>query len=72
MPELSRQLQTIGDLQRVLLPRALPPLPGWDVAAHYVVGRWPGGDYYDFVQLTDGRLMLVVASSSRRIPPRTV
>ena len=48
MQEAIRQLQVIGDLQRALLPRALPPLSGWDVAAHYIAGSWPGGDYYDF------------------------
>jgi serine phosphatase RsbU (regulator of sigma subunit) len=61
---MTRQLRAIGDLQRRLLPREVPQPTGWRVAAHYVVGRWPGGDYYDFITLPDGRLLLLVADAS--------
>jgi sigma-B regulation protein RsbU (phosphoserine phosphatase) len=69
MQELLRQLQAVGDLQRRLLPRELPRLPGWCLAAHYMVGRWPGGDYYDFLHLPDGRLLLIVADASDQGAP---
>jgi sigma-B regulation protein RsbU (phosphoserine phosphatase) len=62
--EMARQLRAIGDLQRRLLPREVPQPTGWRLAAHYVVGRWPGGDYYDFITLPDGRLLLLVADAS--------
>jgi sigma-B regulation protein RsbU (phosphoserine phosphatase) len=64
MQEMLRQLRAIGDLQRCLLPRELPQPSGWRLAAHYIVGRWPGGDYYDFITLPDGRLLLLVADAS--------
>ena len=69
MQEMLRQLQAIGDLQRRLLPRELPQPSGWRLAAHYDVGRWPGGDYYDFITMPDGRLMLLVADASDQGAP---
>jgi sigma-B regulation protein RsbU (phosphoserine phosphatase) len=64
-----RQVRAIGELQRHLLPRAVPDLPGWQVAVHYEVGSWPGGDYYDFLPLPDGRLLLLIADGSDQGAP---
>src|SRR6516165_7962222 len=69
MQEMLRQLQAIGDLQRRLLPRELPQPSGWRLAAHYDVGRWPGGDYYDFITMPDGLLLLLVADASDQGAP---
>ncbi len=64
MQELLRQFQALGALQRHLLPRDIPRLAGWQLAVHYAVGRWPGGNYYDFLPLPDGRFLLVIADAS--------
>jgi phosphoserine phosphatase RsbU/P len=64
--ELLRQLRSVGELQRCLLPRAVPRPDGWRLAVHYAVGRWPGGDYYDFVALPDGRVLLLLADAGDR------
>ncbi len=72
MPELLRQLKTLAELQRHLLPRTVPNIPGWQVAVHYTVGQWPGGDYYDFLTLRDGRLVLFSADASDQGGPAAV
>src|SRR5215471_791225 len=69
MHEMSRQLRAIADLQRRLLPRELPQPSGWQLAAHYKVGCWPGGDFYDLIPLPDGRLMVFVADASDQGAP---
>jgi sigma-B regulation protein RsbU (phosphoserine phosphatase) len=69
MQEMLRQMETLGALQRHLLPRKLPQPVGWHLAAHYTVGLWPGGDYYDLLPLPDGRLLLVVADASDQGAP---
>ena len=54
---------TILDLQRNLLPKALPVLPGLHLTAQYVVAGeelQAGGDWFDAVPLADGRVALVV------------
>jgi sigma-B regulation protein RsbU (phosphoserine phosphatase) len=69
MQEMLRQLQTVRALQRHLLPRKVPQLAGWDLAAHYAPGLWPGGDYYDFLTLPDGRVLMLVADASDQGAP---
>jgi len=64
MNALQRQIERMGELQRRLLPRELPRLEGWSFAGYYRVGRWPGGDVYDFLQLPDNRTTLIVADAS--------
>jgi sigma-B regulation protein RsbU (phosphoserine phosphatase) len=48
---LDRELQTVGDIQRSLLPAELPMIPGFELAAHYRTSARAGGDYYDFFPL---------------------
>lgn len=49
-------------LQRAILPAALPELPGWETAASYVQAGHSdaGGDFYDVIELGDGRLAIFV------------
>jgi PAS domain S-box-containing protein len=60
------------DLQRSLLPEALPILPGLRTAARYLpggAGTEVGGDWYDAVALPSGRLLVVVGDvAGRGIP----
>jgi serine phosphatase RsbU (regulator of sigma subunit) len=57
---IEQELKVARLIQQTLLPKALPELPGYDVAAYYQPAREVGGDFYDFVDLEDGRLGLVV------------
>jgi len=54
-----RQLELAADVQRRMLPRRMPALPGFDVAARYVPSYELGGDFYDFIDL-DGHLGIAV------------
>jgi len=60
------------DLQRSLLPEALPILPGLKTAARYLpggAGTEVGGDWYDAVALPSGQLLVVVGDvAGRGIP----
>ncbi|MFB6535629.1 SpoIIE family protein phosphatase [Streptomyces noursei] len=50
-------------LQAAMLPRRLPPIAGGEVTVRYhpaSVGRDVGGDWYDVIQLPQGRTGLVV------------
>ncbi len=48
-------------IQQNFLPHELPEKPGWNVAAFYRPAREVGGDFYDFIELDDGRLGVVAA-----------
>ncbi len=54
-----RQLSLAADVQRRMLPRAVPNTPHLDVAARYIPSYELGGDFYDFIDL-NGHFGLVV------------
>ena len=56
-------------IQTTLLPREMPVISGWDVRAHYQPARAVGGDFYDFIDLPEGRMGLVVADVSDKGVP---
>ena len=57
---IEQELRIARLIQQTLLPKTLPQLPSYDVAAYYQPAREVGGDFYDFMELDDGRLGLVV------------
>jgi PAS domain S-box-containing protein len=67
-----REHSIARDLQRSLLPEALPVLPGLQTAARYLpggAGTEVGGDWYDAVALPSGKLLVVVGDvAGRGIP----
>jgi sigma-B regulation protein RsbU (phosphoserine phosphatase) len=69
---LDRELQVVGSIQRSLLPRQLPPIPGYELAAYYQTSARAGGDYYDFFPLADGKWGLFIADVSGHGTPAAV
>jgi serine phosphatase RsbU (regulator of sigma subunit) len=57
---LDQELKVAQLIQQQFLPKELPDLPSWHVAAFYRPARTVGGDFYDFIPLPDGRVMFVV------------
>jgi PAS domain S-box-containing protein len=58
-----RERRISHELQRHLLPDAIPQIVGWDVAARYrpaAVGVEVGGDWYDVVPISEHLVALVV------------
>jgi serine phosphatase RsbU (regulator of sigma subunit)/anti-sigma regulatory factor (Ser/Thr protein kinase) len=56
---IEQELRVAQLIQQQFLPRDLPELPGWRVAAYYRPARAVGGDFYDFIELPDGLVGLV-------------
>ena len=70
---IEQELKVARVIQQTLLPNTLPKLPGYDVAAYYQPAREVGGDFYDFLELEDGRLGLVVGDvTDKGIPAALV
>ena len=57
---LANELRVATLIQQQFLPRELPHLPEWQIAAFYGPARAVGGDFYDFVELSDGRIGIAV------------
>lgn len=71
MKESIRQLRQIRELRRHLLPRAVPQPRGWRLAVRHSPGAWRGSDFYDFLTLPDGRVLMVLAGGSDQGAPAT-
>jgi serine phosphatase RsbU (regulator of sigma subunit)/anti-sigma regulatory factor (Ser/Thr protein kinase) len=56
---IEQELRVAQLIQQQFLPREVPDLPGWRVATYYQPARAVGGDFYDFIELPDGRVGLV-------------
>jgi serine phosphatase RsbU (regulator of sigma subunit) len=61
---LQKDLQMAERIQHSFLPRAAPRVDGYRFAQSYSAARHIGGDYYDFVQISDSALGIAVADVS--------
>jgi serine phosphatase RsbU (regulator of sigma subunit) len=66
---IEQEMQTARYIQRSLLPKEVPALPGWQLAPFYQPAREVGGDFYDFLLLSDGQLGLVIGDVSGKGVP---
>lgn len=62
--EMNVEFEMGRQIQSSFLPNELPQIPGYEVAAWWQPAEAVSGDYYDLVELCDGRLGLVVADVS--------
>lgn len=58
---LARELEIAKNIQRSLVLKHLPHVPGLDISAHSENARLVGGDFYDALPVGDSSLLLVVA-----------
>lgn len=56
-----QELQRAEEIQRSLLPKQIPQIPGFEVAAAWLPARTVGGDYFDVLRLGDHRLGVCIA-----------
>lgn len=57
---IEQELRVAQLIQQQFLPKTLPNLPGWQIATFYRAAAQVGGDFYDFIDLPDGKIGLVV------------
>lgn len=58
------ELELARELQASLVPKTLPELPAFELAAWNRIANMVGGDVYDFVPLPDGRLAVLFGDAS--------
>lgn len=66
---LERELQMAREIQESLLPRRIPALPGYEIAARWRSAREVAGDFYDLFMLEENVLSLVIADVSDKGAP---
>jgi sigma-B regulation protein RsbU (phosphoserine phosphatase) len=61
---MSKALGVAKEVQQSLLPNEDPTIQGFDIAGTSIYCDETGGDYYDFIDINDGRLAVVVGDVS--------
>jgi sigma-B regulation protein RsbU (phosphoserine phosphatase) len=62
--EVDSELATARTIQRSILPRRNPELPGLEIATVYTPATDVAGDFYDFLPIDDARLGVFIADVS--------
>jgi serine phosphatase RsbU (regulator of sigma subunit) len=57
---VKNELDLARQVQRNFLPKNAPELPGYEFHAYYEAAREVGGDYYDFIPLSEHRLAITL------------
>lgn len=69
---VDREMRLVAEIQRSLLPAALPQIPTMNLDAHYQTSSRAGGDYYDFFPLPNGQWGILIADVSGHGTPAAV
>src|SRR5215208_5325467 len=69
---IEQELRVARLIQQTLLPKHVPDLPGYQLAAYYQPAREVGGDFYDFLEFDDGQLGLVVGDVTDKGVPAAI
>src|SRR5215208_6186337 len=66
---IEQELEVARSIQQASLPEEVPTLEGWQISPFYQPAREVGGDFYDFLELADGRLGVVVGDATGKGVP---
>jgi ketosteroid isomerase-like protein len=66
---IEQELRVARHIQQASLPKEVPTLEGWQISPFYQPAREVGGDFYDFFELDDGRVGVVVGDATGKGVP---
>lgn len=69
---IKEQIRLAYQIQKDLLPKAPPDIPGYDIAARSIPAQMVGGDYYDFIHVRDGRWAICLGDVSGKGLPASL
>ncbi len=69
---IDEDLKQVARIQHSLLPNELPQVEGYDFSAFYLPAEFAGGDYYDFINMSNNYMGLLVADVSGHGTPAAV
>lgn len=67
--QLQKEMQVAKEIQQTLLPTEFPKMESYEIGAFYEAAKEVGGDYFDFVEVDNDSLGIVVADVSGKGVP---
>jgi sigma-B regulation protein RsbU (phosphoserine phosphatase) len=69
---MKEQVRLAYQIQKDLLPKSQPDVPGYDIAARSIPAQMVGGDYYDFIHVENGSLAICLGDVSGKGLPASL
>jgi serine phosphatase RsbU (regulator of sigma subunit)/predicted ester cyclase len=66
---IEQELKVARDIQQASLPKEVPQMEGWQISPFYEPAREVGGDFYEFLELDDGRVGFAVGDATGKGVP---
>lgn len=72
LERMREQVRLAAEVQSRLLPDRIPAIDGFDLSGTSIAAETVGGDYYDVVSLSDGRVALCIGDVSGKGLPASI
>jgi serine phosphatase RsbU (regulator of sigma subunit) len=66
---IDKELEVAAAIQKMILPKTIPQVDGFEIAGLNVPTKQVGGDYYDVISLPGNKVALVIADASGKGVP---
>ena len=66
---IEKELEVAASIQKMILPKTIPQIDGFEIAGMNVPTKQVGGDYFDVIPLHEGKVALVIADASGKGVP---
>jgi len=70
--QMEHELQLAANVQKRMLPKESPNIPGLDIHAVNIPSRQVGGDFYDYIVMPEGRTGIVIADTVGKSIPAAI
>ncbi len=69
---IKKELSVAAEIQKKIIPDSLPKIEGYKIAGINIPSKEVGGDYYDCLELNDGRFALIMADVAGKGVPASL
>lgn len=66
---MEKELEVAASIQKMIIPKTIPQLEGFEIAGMNISSKQVGGDYFDVIPLHDGKVALVIADATGKGVP---
>jgi sigma-B regulation protein RsbU (phosphoserine phosphatase) len=66
---LEKELEVAASIQKMILPKTIPQVEGFEIAGMNIPTKQVGGDYFDVIPLPGGKVALVIADATGKGVP---
>lgn len=66
---LEKEIEVAAEIQRLIIPRDLPMIPGFEIAAINIPCKQVGGDFYDIYKIDEENYLITIADVSGKGVP---